>query len=183
VESTVGRGSTFWVEFPVVEGPVQRVERLDQLRGAAAARSVDGVGPVVLHIEDNLSNTKLIERVLAQRPGVSLIPAMQGRLGLEFARQHRPALILLDLNLADMSGEDVLRLLRDDPATSQIPVVIVSADAMPRQVQRLLAQGATAYITKPIDVRQLLEVVDRALEAYARRTETVTAGRPDDVQS
>jgi CheY-like chemotaxis protein len=82
-----------------------------------------------------------------------------------------------------MSGEDVLRLLRDDPATSQIPVVIVSADAMPRQVQRLLAQGATAYITKPIDVRQLLEVVDRALEAYARRTETVTAGRPDDVQS
>jgi CheY-like chemotaxis protein len=102
---------------------------------------------------------------LAQRPAVRLIPAMQGRLGLELARQHRPVLVLLDLNLADISGEEVLHMLRDDPATARIPVAIISADAMPRQTQRLLAAGATAYLTKPIDVRQLLDLVDSSLAA------------------
>jgi signal transduction histidine kinase/ActR/RegA family two-component response regulator len=171
VESTVGRGSTFWVELPIVEGPVERVERLEQLHGAPTMGPMTEVQPAVVHIEDNLSNVQLIERVLAQRPGVRLIPAMQGRLGVELARQHQPALVLLDLNLADLSGEDVLRMLRDDEATSRIPVAIVSADAMPRQVQRLLASGATAYLTKPIDVRELLALVDTALDAYRRRTD------------
>ncbi|MDT4921340.1 MAG: hypothetical protein QOI15_2242 [Pseudonocardiales bacterium] len=175
VESTVGRGSTFSVEFPVVEGPIQRIERLDELGGTTVVHTELVERPVVLHIEDNLSNIKLIERVLAQRPGMHLVPAMQGRLGLELARQHRPVLILLDLNLADVSGEEVLHMLRDDAITAGIPVAIVSADAMPRQVQRLLAGGATAYLTKPIDVRELLELVDKALELYARRTDPVAA--------
>ena len=179
VESTVGRGSTFWVELPVVEGPVERVDRLAELSAEPVAEIDATDRPAVLHIEDNLSNVQLVERVLAQRPGVRLIPAMQGRLGLELARQHRPALILLDLNLADVSGEDVLHQLRDDLATAQIPVAIVSADAMPRQVQRLLAGGATAYLTKPIDVRELLALVDKALEAHRRRTEPVPSGTAD----
>jgi signal transduction histidine kinase/ActR/RegA family two-component response regulator len=177
VESTVGRGSTFWVDLPIVEGPVERIERLDSLGGTTVIGSVTAERPSVLHIEDNLSNIKLIERVLAQRPGINLIPAMQGRLGLELARQHRPILILLDLNLADVSGEEVLAAIRDDPVTAQIPVAIVSADAMPRQVQRLLSIGATAYLTKPIDVRQLLELVDRSLDMFERRTDPVTAGQ------
>ena len=166
VESTVGRGSTFWVDFKIVEGPVDRVERLGHV-GAAAPVALTPAGdlPAILHIEDNLSNIQLIERVLAQRPGVRLIPAMQGRLGVELARQHRPVLVLLDLNLADISGEDVLSMLRDDPATAHTPVAIISADAMPRQAQRMLAAGATAYLTKPIDVRQLLELVDSSLAA------------------
>jgi signal transduction histidine kinase/CheY-like chemotaxis protein len=176
VDSTVGRGSTFTIEFPVVEGPVERVERLDELRGTAVAGKVGAERPAVLHIEDNLSNIKLIERVLAQRPGVNLIPAMQGRLGLELARQHRPILILLDLNLADISGEEVLHMLRDDPGTAQIPVAIVSADAMPRQVQRLLSGGASAYLTKPIDVRQLLDLVDRSLEMSQLQSDSVPVG-------
>ncbi len=175
VESTVGRGSTFSVAFPIVEGPVERIERLDELSGTTVVSSPSALQPTVLHIEDNLSNVELIERVLAQRPGVKLIPAMQGRLGLELARQHRPALVLLDLNLPDMSGEDVLQTLRDDPATAQLPVAIVSADAMPRQVQRLLSSGASAYLTKPIDVRQLLALLDSSLEAYGRRADTVAA--------
>jgi signal transduction histidine kinase/CheY-like chemotaxis protein len=175
VESTVGRGSTFSVELPLVEGPVERIERLDELGDSAVVGPAAGEQPSVLHIEDNLSNIQLIERVLAQRPGVHLIPAMQGRLGLELARQHRPALILLDLNLADIGGEEVLQLLRENPATATLPVAIVSADAMPRQVQRLLAAGATAYLTKPIDVRQLLELVDRALELYRRRDDRIAS--------
>ncbi len=167
VESTPGRGSTFWVEFPVVEGPVDRLERLGEVGDAPAAMPVAADRPAILHVEDNLANIQLVERVLAQRPGVRLIPAMQGRLGLELARQHHPVLVLLDLNLADVGGEEVLRALRDDPVTATIPVVIISADAMPRQVQRLLSAGATAYLTKPIDVRQLLELVDRALATGA----------------
>jgi signal transduction histidine kinase/CheY-like chemotaxis protein len=178
VESTVGRGSTFWVDLPIVEGPVQRIERLDSLAGTSVVDSTSAADqPAVLHVEDNLSNIQLIERVLAQRPGVQLIPAMQGRLGVELARQHKPILILLDLNLADVSGEEVLGMLRDDPATAHIPVAIVSADAMPRQVQRLLSRGATAYLTKPIDVRQLLELVDKSLTLFRSRTDIVVAGQ------
>jgi signal transduction histidine kinase/CheY-like chemotaxis protein len=178
VDSTVGRGSTFSVEFPIAEGPLARVERLDELGGTAVVASAQGSEPAVLHIEDNFSNIKLIERVLAQRPGMRLIPAMQGRLGLELAKQHRPVLILLDLNLADISGEEVLHQLRDDPNTAGIPVAIVSADAMPRQVQRLLAAGATAYLTKPIDVREVLDLVDKAIELRARRADPVAATGP-----
>ena len=180
VESTVGRGSTFWVDFKIVEGPVDRVERLGHL-GAAAPVALTPASdlPAILHIEDNLSNIQLIERVLAQRPGVRLIPAMQGRLGVELARQHRPVLVLLDLNLADISGEDVLRMLRDDPATAHTPVAIISADAMPRQAQRMLAAGATAYLTKPIDVRQLLELVDASLAARPGPAESLTSSSAD----
>lgn len=174
VESTVGRGSTFSVEFPIVEAPLERVERLDELGGTSVVTTNEAERASVLHIEDNLSNIKLIERVLAQRPGMNLIPAVRGRLGLELARQHRPVLILLDLNLADISGEEVLRMLRDDPITAGIPVAIVSADAMPRQVQRMLAAGATAYLTKPIDVRDLLDLVDKAIEQYSRRAGAVS---------
>jgi CheY-like chemotaxis protein len=117
----------------------------------------------VLHIEDNLSNLKLIERIFEQRPEVEVVAAMHGSLGLELAREHRPSLILLDLHLPDITGEEVLHRLREDPITAAIPVVIVSADATPGQVQRLLASGATAYITKPIDVRDLLDAYERAL--------------------
>ena len=159
--STLGQGSTFTVELPRVEGPVERYERLNgaiepAVEPAARRR-------VVLHIEDNLSNLTLIERVLAQRPGVEVIAAMHGRLGLELAREHRPALVLLDLHLPDMGGEQVLQRLRDDPATASIPVVIVSADATPGHVQRLLGAGATAYLTKPVDVRELLRLLDDTL--------------------
>jgi CheY-like chemotaxis protein len=119
----------------------------------------------VLHIEDNLSNLSLIERVLAQRPGVEVIAAMQGRLGVELARKHQPALVLLDLHLPDIDGEQVLQQLRDDPLTASIPVVIVSADATSRQVQRLLSAGAAAYITKPIDVREVLRQLDETMVA------------------
>jgi CheY-like chemotaxis protein len=88
---------------------------------------------------------------------------MQGRLGLDLAREHRPDLILLDLHLPDMTGAEVLDLLGEDPATSDIPVVIISADATPGQIQRLLSAGALEYLTKPLDVRRFLDVVDTTL--------------------
>ena len=172
VESVVGRGSTFWIEFPVVEGPVDRYQRLDGPGRFAPVNEHDGMEQSILHIEDNLSNVRLIEQVLVQRPNVELIPAMQGRLGLELAKEHQPMLILLDLNLPDIAGEEVLQQLRDDPRTANIPVVIVSADASPRQVQRLLATGARSYLTKPIDVRELLRHIDEAAAARAAAVAT-----------
>jgi signal transduction histidine kinase/ActR/RegA family two-component response regulator len=164
VASVPGQGSTFWVELPLVEGPVERYERLNGGRAEPGRAPPEG-GPrhVVLHIEDNLSNLKLLERILAQRSEIEVIAAMQGRLGLELAREHHPALILLDLHLPDMGGDRVLQQLRDDPATAAIPVIIVSADATAGQIQRLLTAGATAYLTKPLDVRELLRLLDEAL--------------------
>ena len=159
--SQLGRGSTFTLDLPRVEGPVERYERLSG--PTSAPESSEGARAVVLHIEDNLANLALVERILAQRPEVEVVPAMFGRLGLELAHEHRPAIVLLDLHLPDLSGEEVLRRFRDDPSTAAIPIVIVSADATPGQIQRLLSAGAAAYLTKPLDVRQLLAVVDDAL--------------------
>jgi CheY-like chemotaxis protein len=92
-----------------------------------------------------------------------MLSAMQGTLGLELARQHLPELILLDLHLPDMKGEEVLTRLRSDPETASIPVAIISADATPGQVRRLIASGVTAYLTKPVDLQEFLALVDRTL--------------------
>lgn len=161
--SNLGQGSTFALTLPLVEAPVERYERLN-------GHQTPSDGPtdrrcVVLHIEDNASNLSLMERVLGTRPDVELVAAMYGRLGIDLARQHQPAIVLLDLHLPDMSGEEVLATLRDDPATASVPVAIISADASPGQVQRLLSAGAAAYLTKPINVRDLLRVVDEAVGA------------------
>jgi CheY-like chemotaxis protein len=178
VESTPGRGSTFWVEFPIVESPVKLYEEISNQR----APHVDEQGGVtIVHIEDNLANVELVERVLAQRPEITVVPAMQGRMGIDLARRHRPALILLDLNLLDIPGAEVLKILRDDPVTADIPVAIVSADAMPRQVQRLLSSGAIDYLTKPIDIHRLLALVDDAVaRSSGRATGGVDPTRPVD---
>jgi PAS domain S-box-containing protein len=162
VVTAVGQGSTFRVELPAAEGPLERYERLNGGASAPEAPLPPRRGKVLL-IEDNLANVKLVERILAQRVGVEIVAAMQGRLGLELAREHRPQLILLDLHLPDLNGDEVLRRLRDHPATAAIPVVMVSADATRGEVQRLLAAGAAHYLTKPLDVRQLLHILDEVL--------------------
>jgi signal transduction histidine kinase len=159
VRSQVGMGSTFSVELPLVEGPAAIEDGLP-----VVASGQDDDSPKarlkVLYIEDNASNLRLVERIMSLRPGVTLLSAMYGRVGLELAREHQPDLILLDRHLPDLLGDEVLRFLRDDPRTRDIPVVILSADASSRQIQRLLAAGAQAYLTKPLDVGTLLKVVD-----------------------
>ena len=163
VESEVARGSTFWVELPLVEAPAGRSEE-GVVEGVAPAVAGAPSGTcTVLYIEDNLSNLELIEQLLAHRPGLKLISAMQGRLGLDLAREHQPRLILLDLHLPDVPGDEVLGRLRAEPRTRAIPVVVISADAIPGQAERLRAAGAQDYLTKPIDVPKFLDIVDRAL--------------------
>jgi signal transduction histidine kinase/CheY-like chemotaxis protein len=155
VESQVGSGSTFWVELDETTAPERRTP--------ARAASTPERKAVVLQIEDNVSNTDLIEHVLAQRPGIDVMTAFQGRLGIDLARDHRPALILLDLNLPDIHGFDVLRALNVDGATADIPVVVISAHITPTQTSRAMALGARVVLEKPIDIPTFLTLVDDVL--------------------
>jgi signal transduction histidine kinase/ActR/RegA family two-component response regulator len=162
VQSVVGQGSTFWLELPRTEKPADVPSFA--LPAAAGVQSAH-MRATIVYIEDNLSNVALVTRLLARYPGVQLLPAMQGQLGLELVRQNSPELVILDLHLPDMSGEVVLRRLQEDPRTRDIPVVLFSAEVSPRHIQRLLAAGARAYLTKPIDVREFLRLLQETLPA------------------
>jgi CheY-like chemotaxis protein len=111
-------------------------------------------------VEDNMSNVRLMERVMERRPGVELMVAMQGNMALDLAFEHRPDLILLDLHLPDISGEEVLRRLRSDPRTADTPIVMLSADATSGRARQLIEAGAVDYLTKPFDIQRLLAVLD-----------------------
>jgi signal transduction histidine kinase len=159
--SAPGEGSVFWVELPVAQP-------------AATADAAAGPDPVVeqraytapktiLYVEDMLESLLLVEHILKQRPSTSLVPAMLGGAALDLAAEYRPHLILLDLNLPDIPGEELLRRLKADPATSATPVVIISAVA--ERMDSLLAMGASAYLTKPISVRDFLHTLDALLAA------------------
>jgi signal transduction histidine kinase/PleD family two-component response regulator len=173
VESTLGVGSRFYIELALLEhAAAQKVDRnfSAQVSSLGQAASFQGT---VLYIEDNLSNLRLIEQIMARYPGVRLLEAMQGKLGLELASMHTPDWILLDLQLPDMSGEEVLRTLQREQRTRRIPVTVLSADATASQINRLKAAGAREYLTKPLDVRQLIAL----LEATLRREQP--AKQPD----
>ncbi|MGH2395523.1 MAG: ATP-binding protein [bacterium] len=165
VESLVGRGSTFWIELPVARDVAPEADTREPAAPGVGLALNARAARTVLYIEDNLSNLKLLERVMARRPDVRLLTAMQGRLGLDLARQHRPDLILLDLDLPDVRGDQILRTLRDDAATGDIPVVMLTATATPGEIDRLLNSGARAYLTKPFDVKALFSLLDEIVAA------------------
>jgi CheY-like chemotaxis protein/nitrogen-specific signal transduction histidine kinase len=166
--SIEGQGSTFTLELALAEDPLEHYQRDLPARPASVHHHHSGPEHTVLHVEDNPSNLRLIERVLGQRGGVRLLTATQGELVHGLARQHQPDLILLDQHLPDIGGEEVLRRLQADPKTAHLPVMVVSADATAGQIERLLAAGATQYLTKPLDVDRFLEVVDQLLQAARR---------------
>ena len=124
---------------------------------------------IAVYAEDDPSNCKLVERVMAERGGVRLVTTGTGEEVQGLVRRHRPELVLLDLHLPDLDGEAVLRRLLADPDTAEVPVVVVSADADPGQVQRALAAGAREYLTKPLDVARFRAVVDELLAGVASR--------------
>jgi CheY-like chemotaxis protein len=157
-QSQIGIGSTFTVEMPLA-GPTSLEERADVRVRPQPGEIAEATGSV-LCIEDNAANLTLVERALRSRPGIDLLTATMAGLGLELARERHPALILLDMQLPDMSGEEVLRLLRADAVTREIPVLAVSADATPTRIEGALAAGANDYLTKPIDLSRLLEMID-----------------------
>ncbi|MBB4637960.1 PAS domain S-box protein [Longimicrobium terrae] len=164
LEASSERGSVFRLDLDAAENPLDRAGApAEPAEPADAGVPAEGAAATLLYIEDNLANLSLIERVLMGRPEWRLLPALQGQLGVEMAREHVPDVVLLDLHLPDLSGEEVLRQLRADPRTAHVPVVIISADATPRTLERLRADGAAAYLTKPLNVRLFLRTVDEAL--------------------
>jgi PAS domain S-box-containing protein len=159
-DSVEGQGSTFNMELTLAEDPLEHYEQALAALPPAVQERGPGSERTVLYVEDNPSNLRLIERVLAERGGLRLLTTTHGQRVQDLVRQHQPALILLDLHLSDIGGEEVLRRLRADPETAAVPVVVVSADATAGQIQRLLAAGATQYLIKPLDIAQFLEVLD-----------------------
>jgi PAS domain S-box-containing protein len=161
VESVPGEGSTFWFEFPSVEPA--------SLKEPTAAETIIDVrdydGPkTVLYVEDTAANVRLVQEIFKRRPGITFLSVMTGGTALDMAREHQPDLLLLDLHLPDIGGDEVLRRLQADEATKHIPVVILSADATHDQPDRLIAAGARTYLTKPIEITKLLEVTDHVLD-------------------
>ena len=159
VESEPGGGSCFAVTLPEVPTPAVEV-----LVASAYAPhpvvEVDAVPATLLYIEDNDPNVRVVEALLKLRPGWRMLHAGLGRLGVELARAHHPDLVLLDLHLPDRLGIDVLAALQREEATADIPVVILTADANPHQPERLLASGASHYLTKPLDIDVVLLLLD-----------------------
>jgi signal transduction histidine kinase/ActR/RegA family two-component response regulator len=179
VESRVGEGSAFWVELPraVPPGDLPDLDLLPALPLPANGTAYPAA--TVLYIEDNLSNLELMKAILALRPGITLLTAMQGTHGLMLAREHLPDLILLDLNLPDMHGGEVLARLQQEERTCDIPVAVISADATPTQRRRTLAGGARAYLTKPLEVQRLLDLLEAILVRHETGAEAVPACTPD----
>jgi PAS domain S-box-containing protein len=162
VSSALGQGTTFTVVLPhALPAPGSEVE--------AAPASPDDLeipvpgedgGLLVLYVEDNLPNLRLMERIVAKRPHWTLVHALHGSLGVELARSQRPDLVLLDLHLPDIPGAMVLERLQEDRRTASVPVYIVTADATRGQQERLTAAGAEGFLTKPIVIADVLSALD-----------------------
>ncbi|PJB63862.1 MAG: hybrid sensor histidine kinase/response regulator, partial [Armatimonadetes bacterium CG_4_9_14_3_um_filter_58_7] len=164
VESTVGVGSVFWIELIsdiepqlAVEGTESTAPVQSQVRRGAQLRTL-------LYVEDNPANLRLVEQLIERRPDIRLLTAVNGNLGIELARDEQPDVILMDINLPGISGIEALKILRADPATAHIPVVAISANALPRDIAKGLEAGFFRYITKPIKVNEFMDTLHVALE-------------------
>ena len=162
VTSTIGTGSTFTLVFPRVAAEVQ--VKTESLVAPVLAPLPAGTRQfTVLYVEDNPANVELVRDSLALNPSIRLEVAIDGDSGLAAARRLRPDLILLDINLPGMDGFSIMRHLRDEPLLAEVPCIALSANAMPREIQRARTAGFVDYITKPFDVRALLATIDAQL--------------------
>jgi CheY-like chemotaxis protein len=164
VESTVGEGSVFWFELHSADAPKLPVDRSGSAAIAQAQAQPSARLRTLLYVEDNPANLLLVEQLIARRPDMRLLSARDGNLGIQLARSERPQVILMDINLPGISGIEALAILSEDPATAHIPVVALSANAMPRDIEKGLQAGFFRYLTKPIKVDEFMHTLDVALE-------------------
>jgi PAS domain S-box-containing protein len=182
VESTVGAGSEFWFELNQAAEP-QPVDDAVETPAPHPAHVQHGAAPrTLLYVEDNLTNMQLVEQLIARRPDLRLLSAADGMRGVEMARTHRPEAILMDINLPGMSGIQALKILREDPVTAHIPVLAISANAMPHDIKKGLEAGFLCYLTKPIKVDEFMASLDKALELAENGMEDEQTEDPDDGQ-
>jgi PAS domain S-box-containing protein len=165
VESSVGVGTVFWVEFAESSAPVLQLTDPDggDLGRLPLSLRAPGDQPTLLYVEDNPANLALVEQLIARRGDVKLLTAIDGHLGIELARAYLPDVILMDINLPGISGYGALKILNEDPATAHIPVLALSANAVPRDIERGLEAGFFRYLTKPIRVREFMDALNLAL--------------------
>ncbi|OFJ50090.1 hybrid sensor histidine kinase/response regulator [Janthinobacterium lividum] len=164
VDSTVGMGTTFWVEFQASRAPELHLEE-----GVAlpAVQEDPESQRTLLYVEDNPANLALVEQLIARRSDLKLLTAIDAHLGIDLARTYQPDVILMDINLPGISGYGALRILHDDPLTSHIPVMALSANAVPRDIEKGLEAGFFRYLTKPIKVVEFMDALDVALHHAA----------------
>jgi PAS domain S-box-containing protein len=177
VESTVGVGSVFWCELISAAAPHLDIQSDEIEVSVPRPLPVGAPQRTVLYVEDNPANMKLVEQLIARSPEIQLLTAVNGTLGIEIARAAQPQVILMDINLPGLSGIEALKILRNDPATAHIPIVALSANAMPRDIAMGLELGFFRYLTKPIKVKEFMETLNMALE-FAERT----AGQAQDAE-
>jgi CheY-like chemotaxis protein len=163
VESATGAGSVFWFELILSAAPQHAVGVPESL-ATLPARVHPGAGlSTLLYVEDNQANMQLVEQLIARRPDMRLLTAGDAILGIALARTHQPEVILMDINLPGMSGIQALKILREDPVTAHIPVLAISANAMPYDINEGLEAGFLCYLTKPIKVNVFMDALDMAL--------------------
>jgi PAS domain S-box-containing protein len=166
VESSVGSGSVFWVELPAASAPELVFDDMHEVAadkpGDAAADPLQS-RRTLLYVEDNPANLVLVEQLIARRGDLTLLTAINGHLGIQMARAHQPDVILMDINLPGISGYGVLKVLNEDSATAHIPIMALSANAVPRDIQKGIDAGFFRYLTKPIEVVEFMDALDVAL--------------------
>jgi PAS domain S-box-containing protein len=171
VESTVGSGSVFWIELPST-APLTLPASEESVVPEASVLMPAGMR-TLLYVEDNPANLKLVERLIARRNDLRLLSAIDGNRGVELARTYLPDVILMDINLPGISGTEALAILRSDKTTAHIPVIALSANAMPRDIQKGLVAGFFRYLTKPIKVSEFMEALNVALAFADKRDASV----------
>ena len=163
VESTVGVGSVFWIELNTTAALHLGHDTIDSMPSVLNPVSADAPMRTLLCVEDNPANLLLVEKILARRPDIRLLSARDGHRGVEMARACLPDVILMDINLPGISGVQALRALVEDPLTRHIPVIALSANAMPRDIEKGLDAGFFRYLTKPIKINEFMETLDTAM--------------------
>ena len=179
VDSTVGKGSVFWIELKITAESQLVPHEVEPVAQALPEVPVDAQSRTLLYVEDNPANLMLVEDLIARRPDIRLLSARDGNRGVEIARASLPDVILMDINLPGISGIKALRILADDRATAHIPVVALSANAMPRDIEKGLDAGFFRYLTKPIKVHEFMETLDLALQFAKMPSIRTTKGIPE----
>jgi PAS domain S-box-containing protein len=178
VESTVGVGSVFWIELTLTSAP-----ELAALEAARAAQVLpqaqEGAPPrTLLYVEDNPANLELVEQLVARRADLRMMSATDGEQGIDLARSFLPEVILMDINLPGLSGIEAMQILRADPSTAHIPIIALSANAVPRDIEKGLESGFFSYLTKPIKVDRFMDALDIALRSVQASSERSAAKAP-----
>jgi PAS domain S-box-containing protein len=166
VESTVGTGSVFWFELESIAAP-QTAAEVEAARRAQPAVPKGTLVRTLLYVEDNAANRQLVEQLIARRADMRLLTAEDGNAGVELARSSLPDVILMDIHLPGISGIEALTILRADPTTAHIPIIALSANAIPRDIEKGLEAGFCRYLTKPIKVNHFMDALDEALALAA----------------